>query len=79
MKACAIKVWQSISQMDPWEANENIQRINNMDNIGDNFMTILALFDEYNISVCCFMLQDETVDAVKRRLKSVNNDLHNRI
>ena len=48
MKQAAITVWKEVAH-HPSYLKEKLDRIDRMQNISDNFMTILAMFDSNNM------------------------------
>lgn len=73
LKYWCIAVWNSIDG-DKYEINESVKRLNNMGNIGDNFMTMLAMFDNVNIVLVSQYLNQDTRKAIYDRLISVNDN-----
>ena len=72
MKSCAIKLWKSIAT-EPHEQdylNEKLSRIEKLENVGDNFMYILAMFDIRNQIFMNQLLTADTIIDVNSRLKA---------
>lgn len=69
MKKKAVAVWMLMD--DPCEANENIDRIRGMQNIRDNFMTILAMFDDQNQRTLLKFASPELKQAIQERILTV--------
>ena len=70
MKKKAIAIWRLLDG-DEYEEAEAVQRIEAMENISDNFMTILAMFDEGNQQDLLEHASQELREAVRIRIESV--------
>ena len=70
MKSIAITIWRDLN--DPYDSPDKIRDIQNMKNIGDNFMTILAMFDEGNQWLLMKYASEELQQAIRDRIVSVN-------
>lgn len=67
IKECAIELWSTMGD------EEKIGRIRDMGNISDNFMYILAMFDQINQRILFRKLKDETRHAVNERMVDGGN------
>lgn len=63
----AIKIWQSYDNTYGY-ADEKINQIVDMQNVGDNFMYIVAMFDYNNQEQLASMLKEETKKAIHDRI-----------
>lgn len=72
VKNKAMELW-STKGAEPTYSKEKIDHIKGIKNIGDNFMHLVAMFDEGNIITLSSMLSPETRKAVKERMISVNS------
>lgn len=73
MKSCAINLWKSIAS-EPYDESymqEKLSRIEKLENVGDNFMYILAMFDSGNQRTMNQLLTADTILDVNSRLKAV--------
>lgn len=73
MKAAAIKVWGKYDDTYGY-ATEKISRIKGIQNVQDNFMYILAMFDHLNQRDAIALLSEPTKDAVRERMIDGGND-----
>ena len=73
MKQAAMSVWSEVST-HPDYFEEKTSRIKDIGNVGDNFMYIFAMFDDYNQRLCANRLQPETKEAVRERMIAGGND-----
>ncbi len=69
MKNKAVAIWMLMD--DPYEARESIERIRGMQNIQDNFMTILAMFDDHNQRTLMKYSSPEMREAIQQRILTV--------
>lgn len=70
-EACK-KIWEEISEVDPYE-REKLNRIN-FGNIGDNFMTLVAMFDSANQRRLLARVSPEAKEEVRSRAESVGHN-----
>jgi len=70
MKTLAIQIWERIHDVRYWP-NEKAEHIRRMWNVRDNFMTILAMFDEGNRQDLLDQASEELQEAVRLRIESV--------
>lgn len=68
VKTEAIKLWSTMGD-EPSYAEEKIGRIKDIVNVSDNFMFIVAMFDQNNQRKLAEKLSDETRGAVAERIK----------
>ena len=73
MKSGALKIWKQVAQ-DPRYLSEKTSRVEQIGNIGDNFMYILAMFDINNQRLLVNILREDTKDAVRERLIDGGNE-----
>lgn len=73
MKKCAIKIWETYDNTYGY-VDEKVGRVNKMENVSDNFMSIMAMFDLNNQSKLGLSLQPPTRKAVIERMKSVGSE-----
>lgn len=71
MKDASMEIWNSYD--DPYKT-EKVNRIKDLQNIQDNFMYMLAMFDSSNQSKVIRVLSKEAKDAVRKRLIVGGND-----
>lgn len=62
----AIRLWNGYDNED--YVNEKVGKIKYIQNIGDNFMFIFAMFDHNNQRAISKMVTEETRQAIKERL-----------
>ena len=67
MKREAIKLWNTYDNTF-WYATEKIDRIKDIQNISDNFMYILAMFDSNNQQIIKNFVSKECLEEIKKRL-----------
>lgn len=72
MRECAIETWKEVSR-DKFYLEEKVSRISKIQNIQDNFMYILAMFDSGNQIKVGRKLLPKTRQAINERLMSVDN------
>jgi hypothetical protein len=74
LKKISMDFWQEKYPEDEhryyaqYYAQSKIERIKDLQNIGDNFMYILAMFDTYNQREVISKLTDETKEAIRLRI-----------
>lgn len=67
LKQEAIKIWSEMGD-EPSYSEEKIERIKDIKNIGDNFMTMVAMFDIHNQAKLADELTLGTRLAVRERM-----------
>ena len=67
LKEKAIEVWKELNSHPSYE-NEKVNRIKDLKNISDNFMTMVAMFDIFNQAKLAEKLSKETRQAVRERM-----------
>ena len=72
LKAKAIEIWKTYDNQFGY-ADEKINRIKDIGNVGDNFMFIVAMFDSDNQSRLADKLSQDTRDAVRERMIAGGN------
>lgn len=70
LKKAALALWNTYG--DPYRS-EKVGRIKNIQNVHDNFMYILAMFDSLNQRKVAANLSIETKQALRDRLKAGGN------
>lgn len=73
VKEEAIKLWKEIIDF-PSYIKEKIDRIENIKNISDNFMYIIAGFDFYNQNILASRLPEEVRKEIRERMISGGNN-----
>lgn len=70
VKSRAMELWKEVdTDNDKYGyATEKINRIKDLENIGDNFMTIVAMFDSNNQAKLAARLASETKLAIHKRI-----------
>ena len=68
LKEKAIEIWSTMGD-EPSYSQEKIGRIKDIENVGDNFMYIVAMFDQNNQQKLSDKLENETRGAVAERIK----------
>lgn len=68
LKQAAIEVWQTYDNTYGY-VDEKVGRIKDMQNVKDNFMYMVAMFDTINQTKLSFLLSPETCKAVSDRMK----------
>ncbi len=70
MKAKAIELWTERYPADksPFYAEEKVNRIKDIQNVQDNFMYMVAMFDSNNQALLAEKLSPETRMAVRERM-----------
>ena len=64
----AIEVWSTMGD-EPSYSQDKIGRIKDIKNVGDNFMYMVAMFDQNNQQKLSDKLENETRGAVAERIK----------
>ena len=72
MKEKAIELWREIHPDNDSYLRSKIGAIEKLDNVGDNFMTIIAMFDIWNARKLLAKLSDQTKGEVKKRLEGTD-------
>lgn len=72
VKRESIKIWKTYDNTHGY-ASEKIQQVESIENISDNIMSIIAMFDSQNIQKLAQALSKETKGDIVKRLLSVNN------
>lgn len=72
LKKAAIKIWNTYDD-DPSYADEKISRIEDLKNIKDNFMYMVAMFDSSNQEKLARMLTEATRKEVRSRMVAGGN------
>lgn len=67
LKKECIKIW-SVMGDEPSYSKEKIARIENIANIGDNFMYMVAMFDHGNQHILAHKLSEQTRKSVRDRM-----------
>ena len=70
MRSTAIRIWRDLA--DPYDTPDRVRDLQAMTNIGDNFMTILAQFDDGNQRLLMEYSTKALQQAVRDRIISVN-------
>lgn len=73
MKKACIKVWSSYENED--YRNEKIGAIKNIQNVGDNFMYMFAMFDGFNQQKVVIQLDEQTKEELRLRMIDGGNDI----
>jgi hypothetical protein len=70
VKSRAMELWKEVdTDNDKYGyATEKINRIKDLENVGDNFMTIVAMFDIHNQRLLANRLAEETKVAIRERM-----------
>lgn len=69
VKKKAIKIWKTYDNTYGY-VDEKVDRIKNIKNVQDNFMFIVAMFDQNNQSRLALVLSAGTKKAVSDRIKA---------
>lgn len=72
MKKCAIELWNTYENSYGY-ATDKVSRIKDIGNIQDNFMYILAMFDQDNQIKIIKQLSQSTKEVVKERMIAGGN------
>lgn len=67
MKAACIAVWQTYDDTYSY-ATEKINRIKDIENVSDNFMYMMAMFDENNMERALTLVSPETQEEFNKRM-----------
>ncbi|MGR3310956.1 MAG: hypothetical protein ACUZ77_09290 [Candidatus Brocadiales bacterium] len=67
LKSSAIELWSAIGRNAGY-IKDKVTQIQRMQNIGDNFMYIVAIFDDGNREKLAGMLSSDTRKAVRERM-----------
>ena len=67
LKQAAIEIWSGMGS-EPSYSDEKIGCIKDIENVGDNFMYMVAMFDIHNQRKLAGKLSDETRKAVRDRM-----------
>jgi hypothetical protein len=75
LKAAAIELWKKVdTDNDKYGyATDKINRIKDLENVGGNFMTIVAMFDWHNQNKLALKLSPETRSSVRERMIAGGN------
>jgi len=75
VKSRAMELWKEVdTDNDRYGyATEKINRIKDLENIQDNFMTIVAMFDIHNQQLLANRLAEETKIAIRERMIAGGN------
>lgn len=70
LKEKAIKIWHTYDSDDPRDdyAETKIKSIQDLKNVGDNFMYLVAMFDYINMRKLARMISPTTRQAVRDRM-----------
>jgi len=68
LKEKAIEIWSTMGD-EPSYSQGKIGRIKDIENVGDNFMYMVAMFDQNNQKKLSEKLENETRGAVAERIK----------
>jgi hypothetical protein len=69
LKEKAIEIWRGYDDTHGY-ASEKINKIKDLENVGDNFMFMVAMFDFPNQQKLAAKLSEGTKKAVAKRLKA---------
>lgn len=67
LKEKAIELWSTMGD-EPSYSQEKISRIKDLENVGDNFMYMVAMFDINNQYLLAQELDIQTRDEIKKRM-----------
>ena len=73
LKEKAIQIWRTYDNEYGY-ADEKVNAIQNVQNIRDNFMYMVAMFDENNQAILASMLSEETRKAARERMFAASNE-----
>ena len=76
MRKTAIEVWGQYKDSPGGYMKEKVDRIKDIKNVQDNFMHILAMFDQNNQRKVIELLTFSTQQAVRERMLSGGNDVN---
>ena len=68
LKKEALNIWTNLPDAHPSYVEEKVSRIQNIKNISDNFMYIVAMFDDSNQRKLASVLSEACREAVRVRL-----------
>ena len=68
LKEKAIEIWSGYDNEYGY-VTEKIDRIKDVNNVGDNFLYIVAMFDQFNQERLAEKLSDETRIAIRERMR----------
>lgn len=71
IKAMAIKIWEGYDNEFGY-VDEKVGRIKDLENIEDNAMTILAMFDDQNQEKLLYNISDEAEEFIIEKLNEEN-------
>ena len=72
LRKAAIQLWSTMGD-EPSYSEKKIGRIRDIQNVGDNFMYMVAMFDMYNQKTLAFAVSPETRKAVSDRMVDGGN------
>lgn len=75
MKRACLDVWGKYKNSPGDYYKEKTARIPDMENVGDNFMYLFAMFDFPNQRQVISLLESETIEEVRKRLIAGGNPL----
>ncbi len=67
VKNACIETWKEVGS-HPLYIKEKVDYVSQVNNISDNVMTIVALFDENNMQILAEKLGDEARQAIRARM-----------
>ena len=76
LKERAIEIWSTMGD-EPSYSQDKIGRIKDIKNVGDNFMYMVAMYDQYNQRKLASKLTKATREAVAERISDGAPDYHN--
>lgn len=77
VKASSTKIWQTYDNTYGY-ADDKIDRIKDLKNVGDNFMYMVAMLDTENQTKLAALLSPETKKAIADRIRDGGtNDIYN--
>lgn len=71
LKMAAIKIWETYDDTYNY-ATKKISQVSGMENVGDNFMYMVAMFDRQNMKKLSELISEECSKEVRERLLSVD-------
>lgn len=76
VKQASMKLWTDRypEETSPYYATEKVNRIKDWKNVGDNVMSLVAMFDSYNMRILASMLAPEARLAIRVRMVDGGND-----
>jgi len=74
VKSRAMKLWKEVdTDNDKYGyATEKINQVKNIQNVGDNFMHIIAMFDPNNQKILAARLANETKKEIHDRINDIS-------